>query len=65
MFSQDELLKIKKDADKYKNKICKESISQIYTELVYAYKCMDVKLEHMRCLVTKTQEAGSQNAQSD
>jgi uncharacterized protein YihD (DUF1040 family) len=65
MFSQDELLKIKNDADKYKNSLFEESISQIYRELVYAYKCKDVKLELMRYLVKKTQEAGSQKAQSD
>jgi CRISPR/Cas system endoribonuclease Cas6 (RAMP superfamily) len=65
VFTRDELLKIKNDVDKYKNSLFKESISQIYRELVYAYKCKVVKLELMINLVKKTQEAGSQKAQSD
>uniref|UniRef100_A0A0D3H2M8 Nucleolar protein 58/56 N-terminal domain-containing protein n=1 Tax=Oryza barthii TaxID=65489 RepID=A0A0D3H2M8_9ORYZ len=58
MFSSDELLKIEKDADKYKDKIYKTVVSKIWNELVRSYGVKKEKLRHMQFLV----EAAAQEA---
>uniref|UniRef100_A0A0E0QLR6 Uncharacterized protein n=1 Tax=Oryza rufipogon TaxID=4529 RepID=A0A0E0QLR6_ORYRU len=58
MFSSDELLKIEKDADKYKDKIYKTAVSEIWNDLVCSYSIKKEKLRHMQFLV----EAAAQEA---
>ncbi|XP_052165355.1 uncharacterized protein LOC127782267 [Oryza glaberrima] len=58
MFSSDELLKIERDADKYKDKIYKTVVSKIWNELVRSYGVKKEKLGHMQFLV----EAAAQEA---
>ena len=58
MFSSDELLKIEKDADKYKDKIYKTAVSKIWNELVRSYGVKKEKLRHVQFLV----EAAAQEA---
>ncbi|BAT06456.1 Os08g0537500 [Oryza sativa Japonica Group] len=60
MFSSDELLKIEKDADKYKDKIYKTAVSEIWNDLVCSYSIKKEKLRHMQFLV-EAAEGGQSN----
>uniref|UniRef100_A0A0E0QLR3 Uncharacterized protein n=1 Tax=Oryza rufipogon TaxID=4529 RepID=A0A0E0QLR3_ORYRU len=64
MFSSDELLKIERDADKYKDKIYKTAVSKIWNELVRSYVVKKEKLRHMQFLVeAAAQEAAKREAE--
>ncbi|KAF8712632.1 hypothetical protein HU200_028388 [Digitaria exilis] len=56
MFSSVELLKIKEDAGKYRNRVNSYSVSEVYTELGRVYRDKEEKLRYMRSLVKAAHE---------